>query len=110
VGESFAHPSESRAQYISHDCLFACTERVDEADAWPMQNLQDILHDFHGSEVFATLDFGKAIGRYLCTNIHKTVNLSSRRMECTHRHVYYMFSAARTNLVVVVMLTISVVG
>jgi Reverse transcriptase (RNA-dependent DNA polymerase) len=25
--------------------------------AWPMPNLQDELHDFHGSEVFATLDF-----------------------------------------------------
>jgi hypothetical protein len=34
--------------------------------------------------------FVKAIGRYLCTKIHKTVNRSSRQMECTHRHVYYM--------------------
>jgi hypothetical protein len=25
--------------------------------AWPMPNLQDQLHDLHGSEVFATLDF-----------------------------------------------------
>jgi hypothetical protein len=25
--------------------------------AWPMPNLQDELHDLHGSEVFATLDF-----------------------------------------------------
>jgi hypothetical protein len=25
--------------------------------ALPMPNLQDELHDFHGSEVFATLDF-----------------------------------------------------
>jgi Reverse transcriptase (RNA-dependent DNA polymerase) len=25
--------------------------------AWPMPNLQDKLHDLHGSEVFATLDF-----------------------------------------------------
>jgi hypothetical protein len=25
--------------------------------AWPMPNLQDELHDFHGSEAFATLDF-----------------------------------------------------
>jgi hypothetical protein len=25
--------------------------------AWPMSNLQDELHDLHGSEVFATLDF-----------------------------------------------------
>jgi hypothetical protein len=34
--------------------------------------------------------FVKAIGRYLCTKILKTANLSSRQMECTHRHVYYM--------------------
>jgi Reverse transcriptase (RNA-dependent DNA polymerase) len=25
--------------------------------AWPMPNIQDELHDLHGSEVFATLDF-----------------------------------------------------
>jgi hypothetical protein len=24
---------------------------------WPLPNLQDELHDLHGSEVFATLDF-----------------------------------------------------
>jgi hypothetical protein len=30
--------------------------------------------------------FVKVIGRYLCTKIHKTGNLSSRQMECTHRH------------------------
>jgi hypothetical protein len=58
--------------------------------AWPMHNLQDELHDLHGSEVFATLDFVKAIGRYLCTQILKTVSRSSRQMECKHRHVYYM--------------------
>jgi hypothetical protein len=28
-----------------------------EPTAWPMPNLQDELHDMHGSEVFATLDF-----------------------------------------------------
>jgi hypothetical protein len=58
--------------------------------AWPMPNLQDELQDLHGSDVFATLDFVKAIGRYLCTKSHKTVNRSPRQMECTHRHVYYM--------------------
>jgi hypothetical protein len=42
--------------------------------AWPMPNLQDVLHELHGSEVFETLDFVKAIGRYLCTKIHKTVS------------------------------------
>jgi hypothetical protein len=49
--------------------------------AWPMPNLQEELHELHGSEEFATLDFVKAIGRYLSTKIHKTVNISSRRME-----------------------------
>jgi hypothetical protein len=34
--------------------------------------------------------FVKAIGRYLCKKILKTVNLSSRRIKCTHRHVCYM--------------------
>jgi hypothetical protein len=34
---------------------------------WPMPNLKDELHDLHGSVVFATLDFVRAIGRYLCT-------------------------------------------
>jgi hypothetical protein len=29
--------------------------------AWPMPNLQDELHDLHGSEVFATLDFVNGI-------------------------------------------------
>jgi hypothetical protein len=33
--------------------------------------------------------FVKAIGRYLCTKIHKTVNRSSRQMERTQRHVHY---------------------
>jgi hypothetical protein len=33
--------------------------------------------------------FVKAIGRYPCTKILKTVNLSSHQMEYTHRHVYY---------------------
>jgi Reverse transcriptase (RNA-dependent DNA polymerase) len=28
--------------------------------AWPMPNLQDELHDLHGSEVFATLDFSQS--------------------------------------------------
>jgi hypothetical protein len=59
--------------------------------ACPMPNLQDELHDLNGSEEFATLNFFvKGIGRYLCTNILKTVNRSSRQTECTHRHVYYM--------------------
>jgi Reverse transcriptase (RNA-dependent DNA polymerase) len=34
--------------------------------------------------------FVKAFGRYLCTKILKTVNRSSRQMEYTHRHVFYM--------------------
>jgi hypothetical protein len=32
VGESSAHPSEARARPVSHDCQYACIERVDEAD------------------------------------------------------------------------------
>jgi hypothetical protein len=28
-----------------------------KSTVWPMPNLQDELHDLHGSEVFATLDF-----------------------------------------------------
>jgi hypothetical protein len=66
--------------------------------AWPMPNLQDELHDLHGSEVFANLDFVKGIGRYLCTKILKTVNRSSRQMECTHRHVYYMERGMRRSI------------
>jgi hypothetical protein len=36
--------------------------------AWPMNNLQDELHDLHGSEVFATLDFCQG---YWQTPLHK---------------------------------------
>jgi hypothetical protein len=36
--------------------------------AWPMPNPQDDLHDLHGSEVFATLDFCQG---YLQTPLHK---------------------------------------
>jgi hypothetical protein len=32
LGESSAHSSEARARPVSHDCLSACTERVNEAD------------------------------------------------------------------------------
>jgi hypothetical protein len=46
--------------------------------AWLILNLQDELHDLHGSEGFPTLDFCEAIDRYLCTKILKIVNLSSR--------------------------------
>jgi hypothetical protein len=31
--------------------------RISESHVWPMPNLQDELHDLHGSNVFATLDF-----------------------------------------------------
>jgi hypothetical protein len=60
--------------------------------AWPMPNLQDDLHDLHGSEVFATLDFCQGywqIPLHKGTKI-KTVNSSSPQMECTHRHVFYI--------------------
>jgi hypothetical protein len=33
--------------------------------AWPMPNLQDELHDLHGSEVFATLDFCQGCDRII---------------------------------------------
>jgi hypothetical protein len=56
--------------------------------AWPMPNLEDELQDLHGSEVFATLDFCQGYWQIPLHKIHKTVNLSSRRVECTHRHVY----------------------
>jgi hypothetical protein len=42
--------------------------------------------------------FVKAIGRYLFTKIHKTVNFSSRQVECTRRHVYYMERGMRRNI------------
>jgi hypothetical protein len=42
--------------------------------------------------------FVKGIGRYLCTKILKTVNRSSRQMECTHRHVYYMERGMRRSI------------
>jgi hypothetical protein len=58
--------------------------------ARPMPNLQYELHDSHGLEVAAKLAFCQGYGKYLCTKILKTVNLLSRRMECTHRHVYYI--------------------
>jgi hypothetical protein len=37
---------------------------------WPMPNLKDELHDLHGSEVFATLDFCQGYWQILCTKIH----------------------------------------
>jgi hypothetical protein len=58
--------------------------------AWPMPKIQNKLHDLHGSEGFATLIFFKVTGRYLCKKTLKTVNLSSRRVECTNRHMYYI--------------------
>jgi hypothetical protein len=61
--------------------------------AWPMPIIQDEMHDFTtcmAQKYLRRWIFVNAIGRYLCTKIHKTVNRSSRQMECTHRHVYYM--------------------
>jgi hypothetical protein len=55
--------------------------------AWPMSILQDALSDLHGSKVFATLNFCQG---YWQIPLHKTANLSSRQMKCTHRHVYTM--------------------
>jgi hypothetical protein len=58
--------------------------------AWPMLNLQYELHDLHGSEVIATLDFCQGYWQIPLHKILKTVNLSSGQMECTQRHVFYM--------------------
>jgi hypothetical protein len=61
--------------------------------AWPMPNLQDELHDLHGSEVFATLDFCQGYWQIPLPKDSQDCQsfiASSRRMECTHRHVYYM--------------------
>jgi hypothetical protein len=58
--------------------------------AWPMPNLNDELHDLHGSKVFAALDFCQGYWQIPLRKVPQTVNLLSRRMECTHRHVYYM--------------------
>jgi hypothetical protein len=51
--------------------------------AWPMPNQMAQKYLRRWISV-------KAIGRFLCTKILKTISHSSRRMECTHRHVYYM--------------------
>jgi hypothetical protein len=42
--------------------------------------------------------FVKAIGRYACTKIYKTVNRASRRIEYTHRCVYYMEQGTLRNI------------
>jgi hypothetical protein len=42
--------------------------------AWPMPNLQDELHDLHGSEVFATLDFCQ--GYWADTSAQRITRLS----------------------------------
>jgi hypothetical protein len=94
TGAEWASPPLILPKPGPDQCRMTVDLRVPNAStkptSWPIPNLQDKLHDLHGSVVFATLDFVKAIGRYLCTKIHKTVNRSSRQMECTHRHVYYM--------------------
>jgi hypothetical protein len=62
-----------------------------KATAWPMPNLQDELHDLHGSEVFATLDFCQLLTD---TSAQRFSRLSifhhSGWSVCTHRHAYYM--------------------
>jgi hypothetical protein len=68
--------------------------------AWTMPNLQVEPHDLHGSEVFATLDFCQG---YWQIPLHKDSQdcqsfISSRQMECTHRHVYYMERGMRRSI------------
>jgi hypothetical protein len=58
--------------------------------SWPMPNLKMICTTCMAQKYLRRWIFVKVIGRFLCTKILKTVSLSSRRMECTHRHVYYM--------------------
>jgi hypothetical protein len=91
VSESPAHPSEAGARSVSHDCRSTCTERVNQADS--------MVDAYHFKTIFTTCMaqkflrgwiFVNVIGRYRCTNILKTVNLSSRRMDYTHRRVYCM--------------------
>jgi hypothetical protein len=58
--------------------------------AWPMPNFQVSCTTCMAQKYLRRWIFVKAIGRYLCAKILKTVNRSSRQMECTHRHVYHM--------------------
>jgi hypothetical protein len=69
--------------------------------AWPKPNLQDEFHDLHGSEVFATLDFCQG---YWQIPLHK--DSQDSQFFITPNGVC---SAAWTNLIVIVMLTIIVV-
>jgi hypothetical protein len=67
--------------------------------ACPIPNLQNKLHDLHQNYLRRWI-FVMAIDRYLCTEIHKTVNRSSRRMEYTHRRMYYMKQETLRNICV----------
>jgi Reverse transcriptase (RNA-dependent DNA polymerase)/RNase H-like domain found in reverse transcriptase len=57
VGESPAHPSEARPDQYRMTVDLRVPNASKNPTAWQMPNLQDELHDLHGSEVFATLDF-----------------------------------------------------
>jgi hypothetical protein len=52
--------------------------------AWSMPNLQDELRECMAQKYLRRWMFFKAIGRYLCTKIDKTVNLSSRPTRVLH--------------------------
>jgi hypothetical protein len=75
VGESSAHPSEARARPVSHDCRSACTNASTKPTAWLMPNLQDELHDLHGSEVFATLDFFSRLLADTCAQMFSRLSI-----------------------------------
>jgi hypothetical protein len=68
VGESSAHPSEARADQYCMTVDLRVPNASTKSTAWPMPNLQDELHDFHGSEVFVTLDFCQG---YRQISLHK---------------------------------------
>jgi hypothetical protein len=57
VGESPAHPSETGPNQYRMTVDLRVPNASMEPTAWPMPSIQDELHDLHGSEVFATLDF-----------------------------------------------------
>jgi hypothetical protein len=57
VGESPAHPSEAGPDQYRITIDLCVPNASTKPTAWPMHNLQDRLHDLHGSEEFAPLDF-----------------------------------------------------
>jgi hypothetical protein len=61
------HPKRGLDQYRMAVYLLVSNAST-KPTAWPMPNLQDELHDLHGSEIFATLDFCQG---YWQIHLHK---------------------------------------